>query len=314
MTETIFGRYAVHVCSTRPQNTIADDIVQIGESRARGIGVWEGKFAGVPHAQVKTQMDRYGLHATNCLPLIWTILPLPASARPELRGGLEQDPATRTRQICDSIPRLAIFEPELIIVGPGVSGDPAHPAGPLSAVQEGLHEIAEVAAANGLRVGFELLAERRGCPIPDLPAMVSFIDKFGLTNVGVMWDMFHSWSEPDVHTHLRQFGDRIIGVQITDVQVHERSHRDRAWPGQGRGVAPELLATLLETGYDGWFELEVFSDDGTFGNAFPDSLWRLDPREYLRRAEDAYADTYDKALAILSSRSAERSAAAQGED
>jgi sugar phosphate isomerase/epimerase len=126
--------------------------------------------------------------------------------------------------------------------------------------------------------------------------------------------MFHSWSEPDVHAHLRQFGDRIIGVQITDVQVHERSHRDRAWPGQGRGVAPELLATLLETGYDGWFELEVFSDDGTFGNAFPDSLWRLDPREYLRRAEDAYADTYDKALAILSSRSAERSAAVQEDD
>jgi sugar phosphate isomerase/epimerase len=114
--------------------------------------------------------------------------------------------------------------------------------------------------------------------------------------------------------HLRQFGRRIIGVQVTDVQVHERSHRDRALPGQGRGVAPELLATLLETGYDGWFELEVFSDDGTFGNAFPDSLWLLDPCEYLRQAEDAYADTYDKALTILSSRSAERPTAAQEEE
>jgi sugar phosphate isomerase/epimerase len=313
MTATIFDRYAVHVCSTRPQNSITDDVVQIGESRAQGIGLWEGKFAGLTHAQVKADMDRYGLHATNCLPLIWTILPLPASAKPELRGGLEQDPAKRTRQICESLPQLAIFEPELIIVGPGVSGDPAHPAGPLSAVQEGLHEIAEVAAANGLRVGFELLAERRGCPIVDLPAMVSFIDEYGLSNVGVMWDMFHSWSEPDVHEHLRQFGNRLIGVQITDVQVHERSHRDRALPGQGRGVAPELLATLLEIGYDGWIELEVFSDDGTFGNAFPDSLWLLEPREYLRQAEEAYADTYDKALAIVNDRSAQRSSVAHGE-
>ena len=165
MAATIFDRYAVHVCSTRPQNTILDDIEQIGGSRARGIGLWEGKFAGVPHAKVKEHVDRYGLRATNCLPLIWTILPLPASAKPEVRGGLEQDPAVRTRQICESIPRLAVFEPELVIVGPGVSGDPAHPAGPLSAVQEGLHEIAEVAAAHGLRVGFELLAARRGCPI-----------------------------------------------------------------------------------------------------------------------------------------------------
>ncbi|MEN3270158.1 sugar phosphate isomerase/epimerase family protein [Pseudonocardia sp.] len=304
MAATIFDRYAVHVCSTRPQNTIIDDIVQIGRSRARGIGVWEGKFAGASHAEVKSRMDHYGLTATNCLPLIWTILPLPASAKPELRGGLEQDPAVRTRQICESIPRLAVFEPELIIVGPGVSGDPARPAGPISAVQEGLHEIAEVAAEHGLRVGFELLAARRGCPILDLPEMVSFIDRFGLENVGVMWDMFHSWSEPDVHENLRRYGDRIIGVQVTDVRVNERSHRDRVFPGQGRGVAPELLATLLEIGYEGWFELEVFSDDGTFGNNFPDSLWKLEPDDYLRRAEEAYAETYEAARKILSRRSA----------
>jgi sugar phosphate isomerase/epimerase len=281
-----------------------DDIAEIGRSRAGGIGLWEGKFAGVSPARVRSEMGHYGLRATNCLPLIWTILPLPASARPELRGGLEQDPSIRTKQICESIPRLAEFEPELIIVGPGVSGDPAKPAGPLSAVRDGLFDVATVAAEHGMRVGFELLAQRRGCPIPDLPAMVSFIDEIGMDNVGVMWDMFHSWSEPDVHAHLREHADSIIGVQVTDVQVHERSHRDRVFPGDGRGVAPDQLATLIEVGYDGWYELEVFSDDGTFGNAFPDSLWLLEPDEYLRRAEIAFERTYNTALRILDRRRA----------
>ena len=32
-----------------------------------------------------------------------------------------------------------------------------------------------------------------------------------------------------------------------------------------------------------WLIVEVFSDDGTFGNAFEDSLWRLPPRELAER-------------------------------
>ena len=37
------------------------------------------------------------------------------------------------------------------------------------------------------------------------------------------------------------------------------------------------------TGWAGCYDLEVFSDDGTFGHAFEDSLWKLPPRELARR-------------------------------
>jgi sugar phosphate isomerase/epimerase len=53
------------------------------------------------------------------------------------------------------------------------------------------------------------------------------------------------------------------------------------WP-----AAPDaagLLRVLREGGYDGWLELEVFSDDGLMGEEFPDSLWREDPVELIRR-------------------------------
>ena len=36
-----------------------------------------------------------------------------------------------------------------------------------------------------------------------------------------------------------------------------------------------LIAALDAAGWDGLYDLEIFSDDGTFGSAYPDSLWSL---------------------------------------
>ena len=54
----------------------------------------------------------------------------------------------------------------------------------------------------------------------------------------------------------------------------------------------------MEAGYDGWWELEVFSDDGSFGNAFPDSLWALPANEFLARAHDAFVREHGRALQL----------------
>lgn len=40
-------------------------------------------------------------------------------------------------------------------------------------------------------------------------------------------------------------------------------------------------------GYDGWFDVEVMSDNGVFGDAFPDSLWDLPLEELSRRAVES---------------------------
>ena len=45
-----------------------------------------------------------------------------------------------------------------------------------------------------------------------------------------------------------------------------------------------MLRALNDGGYDGWYELEVMSDDGRNGNQFADSLWEWDPVELIRRA------------------------------
>jgi hypothetical protein len=105
-----------------------------------------------------------------------------------------------------------------------------------------------------------------------------------------MFDVFHSWCEPDLHDRIRRYGGRINSVQVCDVRVDERSGHDRELPGRGRGTAAGIIASLLEAGYDGYWELEVFSDDGTYGNDFPDSYWKLPHAEFLAMSKAALRD------------------------
>jgi sugar phosphate isomerase/epimerase len=56
---------------------------------------------------------------------------------------------------------------------------------------------------------------------------------------------------------------------------------DRALPGDDSRAA---VRALDAGGYEGWLDVEVMSDDGTFGDAFPESLWALPTDEIARRA------------------------------
>lgn len=286
--------YAVNEWSLPPRRGVLEEIELIAASGAKGIGLFEGKFGNTPASEIKTALDEHGLRATFCCPRLWTILPVPFNT-PES----ERDPRDRIRVICESIPRLAELEPMAIVVGPGVSGDPTHPAGPVEVVAEGLAEAADVAAAHGLEITFELLAQRRGSPIFTLPEIADFIDGVGRDNVGIMFDVFHSWCEPDLYEHIREYGHRINGVHVNDVRVDERSGFDREMPGDGRAVCAPIMAALMKAGYTGWWELEVFSDDGSFGNTFPDSLWAIPADEFLARACEAFSREHTRALELV---------------
>jgi sugar phosphate isomerase/epimerase len=86
--------------------------------------------------------------------------------------------------------------------------------------------------------------------------------------------------------------------------VDERGGFDREYPGRGRGTAAEIVATLIECGYSGYWELEVFSDDGTYGTDYPDSYWKQPHEDFLREAKSAFDDTWARALKILEERGA----------
>jgi sugar phosphate isomerase/epimerase len=286
-------RYAVNAYST-PHNSAIDDIEQVARTGGRGVGLWEGKFAPGEDAAIAAALSAEGIRATYCVPAVHTILPVPFNL-----PGVPSDPAARVDAICESIPRLAAFDPLAIVIGPGTSGDPDHPVGPVEAIAEWLPRIADVAAAHGQTLTFELLAERRGSPLFSLPMIAEFLDQVRRPDIGIMFDIYHSWCEPDLLEHIREHGPRINSVHVNDIRPEERSGFDRMMPGEGRGVAARIIAALLESGYDGWWELEVFSDDGTYGTDFPDSLWKQPHEEFLAAGKRAFDRVYAEAVRIV---------------
>jgi hypothetical protein len=44
-----------------------------------------------------------------------------------------------------------------------------------------------------------------------------------------------------------------------------------------------LVYAVEQTGWSGCYDLEIFSDDGKFGDDFDDSLWKLPAEELARR-------------------------------
>ena len=291
-------RYAVNEWST-PHNTVLQDIEQIARTGGQAIGLFGGKFVDGEDALYLEAMERHGLVASYCVPAVWTIYPTPFNV-----PGIPSDPQQRADLACEGMARLAPFRPAAFIIGPGVSGDADRPLEASRELADGLAQIADVGAELGIPVAFELLAARRGSPLSTLPEIVRFIDEVGRPNVGVLFDIWHSWPEEDLHEHILRHGDRIFGVHVNDAQEEERSNFDRAYPGDGRGTAPAMIASLIQAGYRGWYELEVFSDDGTFGNDFPDSFWKIPHEEMLTMAKTKFDRCWAKAQEILAARSA----------
>ena len=59
------------------------------------------------------------------------------------------------------------------------------------------------------------------------------------------------------------------------------------WRAVATTFVPEAAA-LDDAGWDGYYDLEIFSDNGAFGAAYPDSLWDLAAADLARRGRDAF--------------------------
>nr|WP_271209109.1 sugar phosphate isomerase/epimerase family protein [Rhodococcus wratislaviensis]GLK33562.1 hypothetical protein GCM10017611_04040 [Rhodococcus wratislaviensis] len=283
------------VCSySTPHNTVYDDVDHAREVGAAAVGLWEGKFADGEDEKLLDYMAERGIATSTAVPQRHSVLGIPFDL-----PGTPKDPAERTDLICRSVERLAKFKPAVIAVAPGTSGDPANLAGPIEALVPNLKTIAQVAEANDVLIGFELLAERRGCPVHELPTMAAMIDEIGSPNVGIMFDVFHSWPERDLLERIAKYGNYINSVQVCDARVDERSGFDRELPGRGRATAGPIIEALLAAGYRSYWEMEVFSDDGSYGSDFPDSYWKMPHVDFIRETKNEFERVYFDALSRL---------------
>lgn len=133
--------------------------------------------------------------------------------------------------------------------------------------------LADFAANHNLRIALEPLnpilmnVDTFLCRLLDALQIVRAVNR---PNFGVWLDVWHVWQDAAAVQHIRECGDRIFGVHVNDWHA-PRCFGDRAVIGQGEIDLPPLLRAIRETGYQGAYTLELFSESW-----LPDSLWESD--------------------------------------
>ena len=257
---------ALSICEfTTLTATFEEDLAAYRAAGVGGIGVCEFKL-GERSAE---RLRESGLRATHCIPAVPSILPLPLMEGPD-------EPEARVEALCASVRRLAELEPVCVVflTGPGEARRD-RPRG-------------DLARSPRRAGGGRPRRARAGGSVPG--GRFSFVHTIpdALELIG---------DEPDVD-HAR----RLARLRPGRNRAVRRSDRRRARLRQARADAQPLrsraarrrrarLASVFRTleagGYDGWYDVEIFSDNGAFGDAFPDSLWDVDAGELARRARES---------------------------
>jgi sugar phosphate isomerase/epimerase len=262
--------------------TFERDVAAYAAAGAGGIGICEAKVSD--WRDVRQRLRASGLAATHCIPAVSSILAREGSGPPT-------EPEKRVEAICASVRRFAEVEPASVVFLTGPRGE-RDAAEVRRIVVEGIAAIGEVAERTGVPVAIEPI-HRSGSThsfihaIPEALALVA--DAGAEKSVGVLLDTWHLGDDRELEQHIRECGRRIVGVHLADRRKRTRTFYDRALPGDGVLELGALLCALVDAGYDGWYDVEVFSDNGVLGTRLPDSLWELPAEEVARRACAAFA-------------------------
>jgi sugar phosphate isomerase/epimerase len=272
---------------TTLSGSFAEDIEAYVAAGADGIGIWELKLADGRDEQALEQLAESGLGSAAAIPQIPSILPLPLFEGPA-------EPAERIEALCASLHRLAPFRPSGVVCLTGPRGA-LGPDAARTQVVDGLRTIAAEAGRTGLRIGLEPVNRVGGedwTIVTSIPEAVELIDEVSSPALGLQFDTWHLWNTDTLLEDIERECHRFTGVHVNDWREPTRSWADRVLPGDGVADLAAILGALEAAGWDGFYDLELFSDNGTFGNVWPDSLWEVPARELASRGRAAFEQAW----------------------
>ncbi len=133
------------------------------------------------------------------------------------------------------------------------------------------HELGDLAARHGVRVGYEALAWGRH--VSDHRDAWEIVRRADHPSVGIILDSFHTLSRKIDPNSIRSIpGDKIFIVQLADAPLFDMdllywSRHFRNMPGEGDLPVVDFMRAVAATGYTGPLSLEIFNDQFRGGSA-----------------------------------------------
>lgn len=278
-----------------PDTTIEEDIEIALRTGATGLSIDENKLGDRTPEEVAGKLRAAGLKAAACVPSLMAFLPGWRMEGPD-------DVAERVAIMQEGVKRLAVLEPSSVLCLTGPRGEmPQNEARKRAA--EALNALAGTADEAGVPLSFEtfrFIEPQNLSLIFGLEDAAAFLAEAGRPDVGLCYDVWQLWGTDRLMELTREFAPRVNVVQLNDYREPTRCWEDRLLPGDGVADLPAIFAALREGGYDGWYDLEVFSDDGRWGNDLPDSVWKLPWEEQARRGHEGLLRAWNASLELTS--------------
>jgi sugar phosphate isomerase/epimerase len=249
--------------------SFAEDVAAYAAAGFDGIGIWEMKLPP-DDAGNAALLREAGLGVANCIPTVPSVLPL---RLPGMEG--PRDVEERITALCASTRRLARYEPESVLCLTGPAGE-LEPEQAREIVLRGLREIAAAAREAGVRFGLEPATPCQHETVSFVNSVAEALEllaEAGLEDVGIMADTYNLWHEEP--RALARVAERVTGLHVAD-EPAERGRTDRVLPGEGGTRSAEHVRALVDAGWDGYLDVEIFST--------PDRFWALPVDEAARRA------------------------------
>lgn len=126
----------------------------------------------------------------------------------------------------------------------------------------GLRAVADLGAAHGIGYYLEPVA---WTPLGTLERAVQAVDAAERENVGLVLDFWHLWQRGATPDEVARLDRRIIaGVDFSDLLEPSGAPTPdqltrRVWPGEGAIPLREWVAAVRATGFDGWWDNELYS-------------------------------------------------------
>jgi len=212
-----------------------------------------------------------GLAVTSIQPATRTLFPSKGQPTP-------LDIEERLTLFRQTITRLAPSVPQAVFVtNTGIPPDGNIQLVWDTAIRE-YRALAAFAAEHGARVALEPLnasivnIETAVWTLAQAMQIVRAVDH---ASFGICLDCWNVWQNADILEGIREAGERIFVVQISDWRT-PRSFEDRLIPGQGEIPLPAFLRAVRESGFTGAYSVEIFS------RGVPDALWEADLEQVIR--------------------------------
>jgi len=269
---TDLSQLCIHTITTKPWS-IETSAKNFSEAGVKGITVWRDALSGRNIKQTGQMLRDSGLEIVSLC-----------------RGGFfpSSDAAKRKAALDDN--RKAIEEaaelgaPMIVLV---CGSDPHQPLEESRRqIRDGILAVLPEASAAGVKLAIEPLhpmyADTRSA-VNTLEQANDMASEINSPLVGVAVDVYHLWWDPHLEQEIKRCGknNHLFAFHICDWNVPTSDFLwDRGLMGEGCIPVEKIRSWIEETGYHGFYEVEIFSN----------KFWSEDQSEFLNKIIKAYKE------------------------